>query len=107
MGIEFSPPRNWGFSYLCSMKMTRHTQTKLQDILKAQEYEVRYEKGNFQGGYCIVQDRKMIIINKFHPLEGKINTLAEVIRQLDIQPELLSPDQNKVVNKIKAGELGE
>jgi len=83
------------------MKMTKHTQQKLQDILKAQAYSVRYEKGNFQGGYCVVQDRKMIIINKFHPLEGKINTLAEIIRDLEIDEATLNDDQRKVVSLIK------
>jgi hypothetical protein len=83
------------------MKMTKHTQQKLQDILKAQAYSVRYEKGNFQGGYCVVQDRKMIIINKFHPLEGKINTLMEIIRELEIDEEALSEDQRKVVFQLK------
>ncbi len=83
------------------MKMTKHTQQKLQDILKTQDYRVRYEKGSFQGGYCVVRERKMIIINKFHPLEGKINTLAEIIRDLEIDEEALNDDQRQVVNQIK------
>ncbi|RMG20025.1 MAG: hypothetical protein D6730_20575, partial [Bacteroidetes bacterium] len=62
------------------MRITKSTQEKLQAILRAQEYRVRYEKGNFKGGYCIVHDQRMIIINKFHPLESKINTLVEVIK---------------------------
>lgn len=88
-------------AYLGGMKMTKHTQQKLQEILKAQGYSVRYEKGNFQGGYCVVQARKMIIINKFHPLEGKINTLAEIIRDLAIEEEGLSEDQRKMVAHLK------
>lgn len=83
------------------MKLTRHTQQKLQDILKSQEYVIRYEKGNFAGGYCMVMDKKLIIINKFHPLEGKINTLMEIIRTLDINQEHLTPDQVKIVNQVK------
>jgi quinol monooxygenase YgiN len=92
--------------YLCQMKITKHTQQKLQEILKAQAYSVRYEKGNFQGGYCVVQDRKMIIINKFHPLEGKINTLMEIIRDLNFDEELLSEEQQKVVAQLKAPTSG-
>mgnify|MGYP006268012635 CR=1 FL=1 len=84
------------------MKTTKHTQQKLQDILKTQDYTVRYEKGNFNGGYCMVMDRKLIIINKFHPLEGKINTLSEIIRELELDRSALTPDQEKVVDRIKA-----
>lgn len=81
--------------------MTRNTQEKLQNILKSQDYSIRYERGNFQGGYCVVQDQKIIVINKFHPLEGKISTLVEIIRDLEIDESRLSSDQQKWVARIK------
>ncbi|MEL6132501.1 MAG: hypothetical protein AAFR59_03960 [Bacteroidota bacterium] len=81
--------------------MTKNTQEKLQDILKRQDYTIRYEKGNFAGGYCLVQDQKVIIINKFHPLESKISTLADIIRLVEVDPETLTPDQVKWVGRIK------
>ncbi|RMG69372.1 MAG: hypothetical protein D6722_10520 [Bacteroidetes bacterium] len=84
------------------MRITRNTQEKLQTILKDQGYSIRYEKGNFKGGYCVVQAQKMIIINKFHPLESKIGTLAEIIRDLEIDESALTPDQIKLVAQCKA-----
>lgn len=84
------------------MRITRNTQEKLSNILKTQDYRIRYEKGNFAGGYCWVQDQKIIIINKFHPLESKIATLSEIIAQVDFDEEQLSEDQVKVVNTLKA-----
>lgn len=84
------------------MRITKNTQEKLQAILRAQDYTIRFEKGNFKGGYCIVHHQKLIVINKFHPLESKINTLQEIIKTLEIEPENLSADQLKVVAKIKA-----
>lgn len=83
------------------MRMTKNTQEKLQAVLKAQDYKVRYEKGNFKGGYCIVHDQRMIIINKFHPLESKISTLVEIIKDLNMDMEQLTSDQQKLVAKIK------
>lgn len=83
------------------MRMTKNTQEKLQGVLKAQDYKVRYEKGNFKGGYCIVHDQRMIIINKFHPLESKISTLVEIIKDLELNTDLLTADQQKLVAKIK------
>jgi hypothetical protein len=86
------------------MRLTKSTQEKLQDILKAQEYTIRYERGNFKGGYCIVMDQKTIVINKFHPLESKITTLMEIIRDLGIGEEGLSPAQVKVLQQVWAAE---
>ena len=86
------------------MKITKNTQEKLQDILKRQDYTVRYEKGNFAGGYCLVQDQKIIIINKFHPLESKISTLSDIIRLVEIDLETLTDDQVKWVSKIKGND---
>ncbi len=83
------------------MRISKNTQEKLQHLLKAQDYKVRYEKGNFKGGYCIVHSQRMIIINKFHPLESKINTLSEVIRDLEIDADKLTAEQQKLVKKIK------
>lgn len=82
------------------MRPTKPNQEKLQAILKTQGYTIRYERGNFQGGYCIVHEQKTIVINKFHPLEGKINTMMDIIRDLSIDPEQLSDSQKKIVDKI-------
>lgn len=82
------------------MRPTKTTQEKLQNILKTQGYTIRYERGNFQGGYCIVHDQKTIVVNKFHPLEGKINTMMDIIRELEIDAATLSADQQKMVEKI-------
>ena len=48
------------------------------------EYKVRYEKGNFKSGYCILETKKVVVINKFTPLESRINSLAEIISNLGL-----------------------
>ncbi|MDP5168939.1 MAG: hypothetical protein NWR72_01735 [Bacteroidia bacterium] len=83
------------------MRPTKSSQEKLQAILKSQGYTIRYERGNFQGGYCIVHDQKTIVINKFHPIEGKINSMIDIIKALDIVEDQLTEDQKKVVDKLK------
>ncbi len=83
------------------MRITRTTQEKLQAILKSQDYSIRYEKGNFQGGYCMVMQEKMIIVNKFFPLESKINTIVEIIKDLEIDLEKLTEEQVRMVERIK------
>jgi hypothetical protein len=66
------------------MRISKATQDKLEQQLKAHGYIVRYEKGLFKGGYCLVRDKKTVILNKFHPLESHINALNEIIRELGL-----------------------
>jgi hypothetical protein len=86
------------------MRITASSQEKLQDLLKSQEYVIRYEKGNFKGGYCVVQDQRTVIINKFHPIETKINLLLEIIRSLEIDESRLSAEQAKLLERIRKNE---
>ena len=76
------------------MKYSKKTLSILEDILTESEFTLRYEKGNFQSGYCIVKEYKVAIINKYFPLDGKINALLEIIKKIEIEFYLLS-EKNK------------
>ena len=84
------------------MKMTQTTLDKLERILDEAEYLVRYERGNFQSGYCILEQKKVVVLNKFLQLEGRISTLIDIIPQLRILPETLSPEIRKVYDDVLA-----
>ena len=60
---------------------------KLENLFAASEYMLRYEKGNFKSGYCILNETKIVIINKYFPLEGKINALIDILSQLQFNPK--------------------
>lgn len=72
------------------MKITKGMQEKLEAALKALGYKVRYEKGSFKSGYCLIEDQRVVVVNKFYPLESKVATLAEILR--DIHPGLGAED---------------
>jgi hypothetical protein len=61
---------------------------KLEDLLKEQGYEVRYEKGNFKSGYCVLEAKKVVVINKFSTLESRIQALIEIINHLTNSGEI-------------------
>ena len=63
------------------IKLTKQFQNKLESILISQDYKVRFEKGNFKSGYCIINKNKIVIINKYFTIEGKINSLIEIINK--------------------------
>ena len=82
------------------MKYTQTTLDKIEKILDEAEYIVRYERGTFQSGYCILEERKVVVLNKFLQTEGRINTLIDIIPQLRITPEQLSPEVRKVYDDV-------
>lgn len=69
------------------IKYTKNFLDKLENIFAASEYILRYEKGNFKSGYCILKDNKIVVVNKYYPLDGKINTLLEIIKELNFNPQ--------------------
>ncbi len=82
------------------MKVSQSTLDKIERVLDEAEYIVRYERGNFQSGYCILEQKKVVVLNKFLQLEGRISTLVDIIPQLKITPELLSPEVKKIYDEV-------
>ena len=87
------------------IKYTTHFLSKLEDLFSESTYILRFEKGNFQSGYCVLNESKIAIVNKYFPLEGKINSLIEIIRSVELNPEGLSADNKKIFHAIRHNEL--
>jgi hypothetical protein len=82
------------------MKYNQTTLDKLEAIPEQAGYVLRYERGTFQSGYCILESKKVVVLNKFLPIEGRINTLIDLIPQLSIDPGLLSEESAKLFDEI-------
>jgi len=82
------------------MKYTQSTLDKLEKIVDEAGYMTRYERGTFQSGYCILEQKKVVVLNKFLQTEGRINTLIDLIPQLDIQTDKLSEESRKLYAEI-------
>lgn len=82
------------------MKYTQTTLDKVEKLIEESGYIVRYERGSFQSGFCILEDKKVVVLNKFLQLEGRINTLIDLIPQLKIEVETLTPESKKWFDDI-------
>ncbi len=82
------------------MKYTQSTLDKLEDILGESEYVVRYERGTFQSGWCLLEAKKIVVLNKFLNTEGRINTLLELIPQLNIEYDKLTLESQKLYELV-------
>ncbi|MGN6247571.1 MAG: hypothetical protein ACTHNG_04405 [Ginsengibacter sp.] len=84
------------------MKYNQGTLNRLEKILDEAGYIVRYERGSFQSGYCILEDKKVVVLNKFLIPEGRINTLIDIIPSLTINFDDLNHESQKLYEEIKA-----
>jgi len=76
-------------------------QKKIEDILHEGGYIVRYEKGNFNSGFCVLEKKRVVVINKFHPLDAKINSLIEILGIVELDMSGLSRESAKLLNELK------
>jgi hypothetical protein len=84
---------------------TQSSLTKLEDLLRAAGFIIRYEKGNFRSGMCVLLKDKVMVINKFSDMQVKINTLAELVADFDFTPVELDEKQKKFLYLIKQTKL--
>jgi hypothetical protein len=87
------------------VKYTKQFLNRLEDLMSETDYILRYEKGNFQSGYCILKDTKVAIINKYYATDGKINSLIDIIRSIELDVSKLSEKNEKLFNEITQTEL--
>lgn len=82
------------------MKYNPATLNKLEKLLEESAYVIRYERGTFQSGYCILEAKRVVVLNKFLNVDGRINTLIELIPQLTINYDDLTYDSQKMYDEI-------
>jgi len=70
------------------IKYTPQILKKIEEIFEENAYTIRYEKGNFKSGYCIIEDRKMVIVNRFASPESRFITLLEILKIISKTVEL-------------------
>ena len=81
------------------MRYTQTTLKKLEELFDELDYAVRYEKGNFQSGYCLVESRKIAVVNKFFDTEGRINCLLDILSKMDVDTDALSDKSRDLIEK--------
>lgn len=75
------------------------------DLLKDIGYKIRYEKGNFKTGACMIQHSKVVVVNRFSNLEMKISALVEILREVPADTGTLDEKQKQLLRSIKQTKL--
>lgn len=86
------------------IKYTTPFLTKLEDMIAESNFVLRYEKGQFKSGYCVLRDQNIIIINKFYSVEGKINALLDILRNVELDTTRFSEKNKNLYDELVAAD---
>ncbi|WP_207422710.1 hypothetical protein [Desertivirga brevis] len=84
-----------------ALTYTQYTLEKLELLLKALDYKVRYEKGSFKTGACVIESSRVVVVNKFSTIESKILSLVTLLQQIQVDESLLDEKQIAFLASLK------
>ena len=87
------------------IKYTNQFLSKLEDLIAESDYILRYEKGNFKSGYCLLREQKIMIVNKFFTTEGKINALLDILKVVVLDTARFSEKNLKLYEDLSQTEI--
>lgn len=73
---------------------------KLENLIAETEYTIRYAKGNFRSGFCVIKNQKLILVNAFIDIEGKVLALKQILKEIGLPSEGLTPENEKLVAEL-------
>jgi hypothetical protein len=89
------------------IKYTNQFLLKLEEMIAESDYILRYEKGNFKSGYCLLKEQKIMIINKFFATEGKINALLDILKGITLDTTRFTEKSMKLYQELSQAEVGQ
>ncbi|MBC7448217.1 MAG: hypothetical protein H7330_09185 [Hymenobacteraceae bacterium] len=85
------------------MKYTKATLARLEDVFAESDYALRYEKGQFRAGSCVLREQRVVLVNSYFPLEGRINCLIDLLRTLpDLNLSHLTPRSRTLLETLRS-----
>lgn len=72
----------------------------LKELATQMGAKVRFERGDFKGGYCIIKRDKIIVINKLSNLQRKVLTLTSALKELGIEEIYLPPRLREIIEEM-------
>ncbi len=85
-----------------AIKYNDNTYKKLNDLLKGGGYQVRSGKGNFNTGHCVLEAKKVVVVNRYHSIEAQVRSLIELTQSLNLNEETMSDAQRKFYKEISS-----
>jgi hypothetical protein len=64
----------------------------LEELASEMGMRIRYEKGDFDGGYCILKDQQIIVVNKKLHASRKSVVIALALGEIGIENLFVKPN---------------
>lgn len=64
---------------------------ELEELVQKLGIRLRYEKGDFEGGYCILKDQKVLVVNKKLHEMRRASILAKALHEIGIEDIFVKP----------------
>lgn len=87
------------------MKFTIGVLKKVETIFEENGYAIRYEKGSFNPDFCILEQKKVVIVNKYFTTEAKVNSLVVILTKIKIDKQKMTEDSIHLYDKLSQLEL--
>lgn len=68
---------------------------RLERILGGAGFAVRYERGQFRAGACVVHERRVIVVSRFFDPEARLRALETLAPTLRLDPEAVADDEDR------------
>ncbi len=77
---------------------------ELMEILEKLGFSVRVEKGSFKGGFCLLREQKIFLLNRNLEQDKKINILLKNIAGIGVEGLYLKPNMRELIDKESGSE---
>jgi hypothetical protein len=64
---------------------------ELQDVARQLGITVRFDQGNFEGGYCILRTQQLLLVNRRLQPGRKASVLAKALREIGLETVFVKP----------------
>jgi len=79
---------------------------ELESVAEQLGVRLRYEKGDFEGGFCVLRDQKLLVVNKRLHDAKKASSVALGLSQYGIDETFLKPTLRQYIEDEAAKILG-
>lgn len=64
---------------------------ELHNVARQLGVNIRYERGDFEGGYCILKEQKILLVNRRLMPVRKASVLAIALQEIGLETVFLKP----------------
>ena len=69
----------------------------LEKLVESLSIQLRYEKGDFAGGYCVLKEKRMLIVNSALSPAMRIKVLARELATMNLDDVFVVPALRDVI----------